>query len=682
VPSCGSCTSPKVCSAANQCACVPETDAAICTRLNKTCGSLTAIDNCGTTRNVASCGTCGPGTACGAATNVCLAITALPNGVCTTTGFCWEMPRKPYDHLQGVWVEPSGTTWAVGNAGTVLRWDGTTVRGWRNLRLGSFSAVWSNGPNEVWVVGAMGLVLRWNGSIWEDLSIVTLKDLNTVWGDGQGKVYVGGDDDTIRLFSGGAWTTPFHMPSSYDDVNSLTGFGAGLRIIGVYGQYEWSGTGTTVTTVDSVTGWCSYTSQVTISASEGWGARYCWSSSSSSVNTQDAYKTIGSSLAWAVLPSNAANGNAHFAARSASDIWLFGSSNRGWKFDGLSWTSAAITTGLPTFTLTAGHGSAARAAFAGNFGTLVGNTGSGWVSAGDAGFPTGVTLPEGEVVVPISDSRAVVYLSQYGSGALGSLPTVHSLSVWDEGTWLSTTTLPTSSYVAGAWSPDGVTAYALLNGSPSGALYKFNGTTWALLATAPTANYKSIAGTSASDQWASAFAKMFHFDGTAFTELPTPYSGTSTDLGQVIAVSPTLAFARADDGNLIKWNGTAWSVDATIGGSVLGVPMWKSPQGSVWAVTSLGLRKYAAGTWSAQPLPTGWGVGKVIYGSSDSDVSVSAASSAVEGACNWNGSVWTCGPVPPGFFSNQRIVQTGARQWLFVDQLGESAPAGVMMMRK
>jgi hypothetical protein len=36
----------------------PETNTAFCTRLNKECGSVTALDNCGTSRTVSSCGTC------------------------------------------------------------------------------------------------------------------------------------------------------------------------------------------------------------------------------------------------------------------------------------------------------------------------------------------------------------------------------------------------------------------------------------------------------------------------------------------------------------------------------------------------------------------------------------------------------------------------------------------------
>jgi hypothetical protein len=57
VASCGTCTLPQVCDGKNIC-CTPETDAAFCSRLGKKCGSFTASDNCGASRAISSCGTC------------------------------------------------------------------------------------------------------------------------------------------------------------------------------------------------------------------------------------------------------------------------------------------------------------------------------------------------------------------------------------------------------------------------------------------------------------------------------------------------------------------------------------------------------------------------------------------------------------------------------------------------
>ena len=50
--------------------CTAESDAAFCTRLQKSCGPVSGTDNCGAPRT-ASCGSCQPGRSCAA--NVCVA---------------------------------------------------------------------------------------------------------------------------------------------------------------------------------------------------------------------------------------------------------------------------------------------------------------------------------------------------------------------------------------------------------------------------------------------------------------------------------------------------------------------------------------------------------------------------------------------------------------------------------
>lgn len=73
--SCGSCTAPTSCGGggvANVCDCTSESSTSFCTRLGKSCGDVTAADNCGTTRTY-DCGTCTFPGVCGAGVppNVC-----------------------------------------------------------------------------------------------------------------------------------------------------------------------------------------------------------------------------------------------------------------------------------------------------------------------------------------------------------------------------------------------------------------------------------------------------------------------------------------------------------------------------------------------------------------------------------------------------------------------------------
>lgn len=64
--SCGGCPEPDVCSAPTEgvCRCEGESDAELCARIFKNCGTVTAVDRCGETRAV-ECGTCAEPQTCG-----------------------------------------------------------------------------------------------------------------------------------------------------------------------------------------------------------------------------------------------------------------------------------------------------------------------------------------------------------------------------------------------------------------------------------------------------------------------------------------------------------------------------------------------------------------------------------------------------------------------------------------
>src|SRR6478609_4544496 len=80
--------------------CTPETNAAFCTRLSAACGSVTALDNCGTSRTVSSCGTCTSPQTCGGGgvPNACgTAAGSTPcSGLCTNpTIFTTQSYQSP-----------------------------------------------------------------------------------------------------------------------------------------------------------------------------------------------------------------------------------------------------------------------------------------------------------------------------------------------------------------------------------------------------------------------------------------------------------------------------------------------------------------------------------------------------------------------------------------------------------
>lgn len=164
----------------------------------------------------------------------------------------------------------------------------------------------------------------------------------------------------------------------------------------------------------------------------------------------------------------------------------------------------------------------------------------------------------------------------------------------------------------------------------------------------------------------------YHWNGTAWSLVPTPTLGVSSALSGVSASTATDAWAvgfsvlgRHDYGTLIEhWNGTAWSVNSSLVvtgffADLTGVADL-SPT-DAWAVGeggSGGLLEHWNGTaWSSVALPDPDftpGAGESISASSASDiwvvgstVNTSTGTTAGE-ALHYNGTAWSVVPMPLG----------------------------------
>ncbi len=86
IVNCGSCVYPQICQPSGLCICTPESNTAFCSRLNKNCGSVTALDNCRVSRTV-YCGDCTPPLTCNS-NNVC---SCTPE---SNTAFCNRLNKN------------------------------------------------------------------------------------------------------------------------------------------------------------------------------------------------------------------------------------------------------------------------------------------------------------------------------------------------------------------------------------------------------------------------------------------------------------------------------------------------------------------------------------------------------------------------------------------------------------
>ena len=108
--------------------------------------------------------------------------------------------------LAGVFGSSPSDMWAVGDAGTVLHYDGTAVSAVPAGTSANLNDVWGTGPNDVWAVGDGGTVLHYDGSAFAPVASGTTVDLKAVFTARPDDVWIGGDGPTLLHWDGTSMT--------------------------------------------------------------------------------------------------------------------------------------------------------------------------------------------------------------------------------------------------------------------------------------------------------------------------------------------------------------------------------------------------------------------------------------------------------------------------------------------
>jgi Macroglobulin domain MG4 len=110
-------------------------------------------------------------------------------------------------HLMAIWgTGANGTVFAVGDGGTIIVNHGT---GWTAQSSGTTQplyAVWGASASDVFAAGAGGIILHYNGTAWSTQTSGTTRTLRALWGTSGSSVIVVGDGTTILGYDGSAWT--------------------------------------------------------------------------------------------------------------------------------------------------------------------------------------------------------------------------------------------------------------------------------------------------------------------------------------------------------------------------------------------------------------------------------------------------------------------------------------------
>jgi hypothetical protein len=91
---------------------------------------------------------------------------SLAPRVCSPDNWCWYSPLPHGNLIRQVWGTENNDIWAVGDAGTILHWDGYQWSQVESKTTNYLLGVWGSSSNDVWAVGVGGTVLHWDGTAW------------------------------------------------------------------------------------------------------------------------------------------------------------------------------------------------------------------------------------------------------------------------------------------------------------------------------------------------------------------------------------------------------------------------------------------------------------------------------------------------------------------------------------
>ncbi len=138
-------------------------------------------------------------------------VCAEPSGLCVSQNQVTECENRvdgagcslgaPQTSLNALWAFGRSNVYAVGDAGVILHFDGST---WSIADVGTstqMNAIWGPRPNDIFIVGDEATAFHYDGTAWKQIATDALGSLESVFGAGDsvwavGDFYVGRYDGT------------------------------------------------------------------------------------------------------------------------------------------------------------------------------------------------------------------------------------------------------------------------------------------------------------------------------------------------------------------------------------------------------------------------------------------------------------------------------------------------------
>lgn len=136
-------------------------------------------------------------------------------GICSKDAWCWEHPLPQGNLLNDTWAAATNDVWAVGNAGTILHFDGTRWTPVASGTTANLTAIHGLGASDAWAVADSGAIAHYDGTAWTITTTIEHASLDEVWALSATDVWAAGETDmptpgagsgAVYRFDGASWT--------------------------------------------------------------------------------------------------------------------------------------------------------------------------------------------------------------------------------------------------------------------------------------------------------------------------------------------------------------------------------------------------------------------------------------------------------------------------------------------
>jgi cysteine-rich repeat protein len=429
---------------------------------------------------------------------------------------------------------------AVGDAGTILGWDGS---GWRAQASSvdvDLVGVWADAPNDRWAAGGE-VILHDAGSGWT-IAQRSFTSYSSVWASGPTNVYVVSGGNQLQHLTGGSWTTEL----SSTPIETVWGSSA-MDVFAAGGDvHRWDGGSWTDLALTGV------------HAIGGTGPTDLWAAAAGEV-----LRSTDDGASWTPVVADGAD-YSRVVADGAGQAWFLRNGVVA-HFDGVSWDpNTSRWSGNALYSLRPGDAAVAAdaqsiaiASVGALASTLIGQDFSEGIWASG---PDDIWLADEYGVAHDDGTR----LSHYSFGGDDDKYGVWSDAPGDafvagrDGVYRVTAGVPTLVYPYGGgaleavWGADA--SHVVAVGTE---LATWDGASWTPQTGFP--ELQAITGTSATDMFAvGAAGTIVHFDGVSWS---AQTSNTTAFLRAVWAAAPDDVYAVGDAGTVVHYDGSTWSVE-------------------------------------------------------------------------------------------------------------------------